>query len=352
MNRFKLPYHMIVEEGVLSRIDELISDTVPDVANKKVIIVTEESLKKLFNDTIDEIIKDFKYSEIYLVEEGTFDQAVELAKYVCMNDIGVVIGFGGGKVLDLAKYAAFVSKVKFICLPTTLSNDSLASPVAVLGTEGLKRKTFGCTIPSSIIVDVGIIMSCPEKQLLAGVGDTISKYTALNDWRIAEKRGKTQLDDFAYMMSKMAFNSICYNEEKSIKSKSFIKVLTQALVMGGLAMEVAGNSRPSSGSEHLFCHSLEENFADELYVPHGIAVAMGSYAACIFQNRNITKIRKLLHAYNMPVKPSDWKITEEIFTDAWQRAKYTRAERYTILDETDLSCEKLSEIYNMMEEEF
>lgn len=352
MNRFRLPYHLLVEEGIFSRVNEVMSDCVPDIANKKVVVVSDDNLQKLFPDTINDIKQDFHNSELYLVKEGTFDQAVELAKYCCMHDICVIIGFGGGMVLDLAKYAAFVSKAMFLCLPTTLSNDSLASPVAVLGTEGLKRKTFRCTIPSSIIVDVNLIMGAPEGQLLAGVGDTISKYTALNDWKLDAAATGKPIDDFAYMISKMAFNSICYNEEKSIKSKSFIKVLTQALVMGGLAMEIAGNSRPSSGAEHLFCHSLEENFADEVYVPHGIAVAMGSVPACIFQNRNIGKIKRIIHEYKLPVKPSDWKLTEDIFVQAWQQASATRADRYTILNETDLSRNRLSELYAMMEEEF
>lgn len=352
MNRFHLPYHLLVEEGIFSRVNEVMSDCVPGIDNKKVVVVSDENLKNLFSDTLNDIQQDFHNSELYLVKEGTFDQAVDLAKYCCMNDICVIIGFGGGMVLDLAKYAAFVSKAMFLCLPTTLSNDSLASPVAVLGTEGLKRKTFRCTIPSSIIVDVNLIMGAPERQLLAGVGDTISKYTALNDWKLdAEVTGKP-IDDFAYMISKMAFNSICYNEEKSIKSKSFIKVLTQALVMGGLAMEIAGNSRPSSGAEHLFCHSLEENFADEVYVPHGIAVAMGSVPACIFQQRNIGKIKRIIHEYKLPVKPSDWKVTEDIFVQAWQQAGATRADRYTILNQADLSDGRLAELYAMMEEEF
>lgn len=352
MNRFRLPYHLIVEEGIFTRVNEVMADCVPNIEAQKVIIVTEKNLQELFPDVLKEIKNDFKNSEVYLVQDGYFDDAVELAKYICMNDIKVIIGFGGGRVLDLAKYAAFVSKTKFLCLPTTLSNDSLASPVAVLGTEGKARKTFRCTIPDSIIVDVDIIMGAPESQLRAGIGDTISKYTALNDWKIAHYKHESQVDDFAYMISKMAFNSICFNEEKNLKSKSFIKILTQALVMGGLAMEIAGNSRPSSGSEHLFCHALEENFSEFVSVPHGIAVAMGSYGACLFQNRNIGKITRLLKEYKIPVRPSSWNITEEIFTLAWQQASKTRADRYTILNETDLSKERLSEIYRRMEEIF
>lgn len=345
MNRFRLPYHMLVEEGIFTRVNEVMSDCVPGIENKKVIIVTDRNLQGLFPDTLQELSRDFHNSEIYLVEDGSFDQAVDLAKYICMNDITVIIGFGGGMVLDLAKYAAFVSKSIFLCLPTTLSNDSLASPVAVLGTEGLKRKTFRCTIPSSIIVDVNIIMGAPEGQLLAGIGDTISKYTALNDWKLDAAATGNPIDDFAYMISKMAFNSICYNEEKSIKSKSFIKVLTQALVMGGLAMEIAGNSRPSSGAEHLFCHSLEENHK-EIQISHGMAVALGSLVSCRMQGQDVGKLETVLKAYHMDMDPMNWGITKEIFTDAWMRAADTRKDRYTVLNEVELSVELLGQIYD------
>ncbi|MBE5925025.1 MAG: iron-containing alcohol dehydrogenase family protein [Lachnospiraceae bacterium] len=350
MHQFRLPDHLRVEEGCFAYIPEMMEDVVPDLENKKTIIVTEKALKELFEDTLATIASSFGTSEFYLIEAATYDEAVDLAKYITMNEFGLVIGFGGGTVLDLAKFAAFVSKAGYICLPTTLSNDSLASPVAVLGTEGRARKTFKCTIPDAIFVDVSIIMSAPERQLLSGIGDTISKYTALNDWRIAAEEGRENVHDFAYMISKMAFNSICYNDMKELKSKDFIKRLTQALVMGGLAMEIAGSSRPSSGSEHLFCHALEENFADDVKVPHGIAVAMGSYAACKFQGRNIKKITRLLKEYNIPVHPSEWKITEDIFVGAWQSASATRPERYTILNEADLSKEHLAAIYKELEE--
>ncbi|SEQ42287.1 glycerol-1-phosphate dehydrogenase [NAD(P)+] [Lachnospiraceae bacterium RM5] len=352
MNSFKLPYHLIVDEGVFGRIPKVMNDVIPGIENKKTIIVTESTLKGIFSEILDGIENSFNDSEMYLIKGATYDEAVALAKYITMNDFSIVIGFGGGTVLDLAKFASYVSKTKLISLPTTLSNDSLASPVAVLGTEGKARKTFKCTIPSAILVDAKVIMSAPKRQLLAGIGDTISKYTALNDWKIAYLNDAEKVDDFAYMISKMAFNSICYNDQMDLEGVDFTKRLTQALVMGGLAMEIAGSSRPSSGSEHLFCHALEENFSEYVNVPHGIAVAMGSYGACIFQERNIGKITNVIKKYEIPVKPSAWNITEEIFVNAWKQASATRADRYTILNKTDLSDERLKEIYRKMEEIF
>ena len=96
----------------------------------------------------------------------------------------------------------------------------------------------------------------------------------------------------------------------------------------------------------------EEDFADLVNVPHGIATAMGSYPACIFQGRDTAKVEKIIKQYGIPVKPSLNKVTEEIFVKAWQGAAATRADRYTILSETDLSDARLKEIYRQMEEKF
>ena len=352
MNRFRLPYHLVVEEGVFTDIPKAMQDVFPKIKNAKTILVTEENLKGIFQSILDEIMRDFPKSELYLIQKADYDSAVALAKYITMKDITLVIGFGGGTVLDLAKFAAFVSKAQLISLPTTLSNDSLASPVAVLGTEGKARKSFKCTIPDAIIIDVNVVKSAPDRQLLAGIGDTVSKYTALYDWKLAGEKNGDKVDDFAYMISRMAFDSILYSENEELKSKDFIERLTHALVMGGLAMEIAGSSRPSSGSEHLFCHALEENFSEQVNVPHGIATAMGSYPACIFQGRDTAKVEKIIRQYGVPVKPSLHKVSEEIFVKAWQQAAATRADRYTILNETDLSDQRLKEIYARMEELF
>lgn len=348
MHSFRLPYCLIVENGAFMHMDEMLPACVADIRKKKILFVTEQLLKELFADTIAEIQKDLQHCDLYLVEDASFDIAVALAKYASVQDYDVCIGFGGGKVLDVAKYASFVAKIPYICLPTTLSNDSLASPFSVMATDGHNRKTFGCKIPTGIIVDTEIIRAAPESQIKAGIGDTISKYTALYDWKLDAAKKGGRVDDFAYMISEMAYNAVAFCEERSLKSKNFIHILTEALVFGGLAMEIAGSSRPCSGAEHLFCHALEE-FYPQIKISHGMAVAMGSIGAGIFQERDVSKLYRLCALYGLDIKPSGYGITKEIFTDVWQRAQSTRKDRYTILSKTDLSAERLSCIYDNME---
>ncbi len=344
MNRFHLPGCLMIEAGACERLNEILADCVSGIERKKIVIVTEEALIPIMRSYLDEMKRDLPKSELYLIEESSFDEAVKLAKRICMNDVEVIIGVGGGKVLDVAKYAGFVGKIPYICVPTTLSNDSLSSPLAVLRTEGDAGKTLKCAIPSGIVVDVDVVMGAPLSQLQSGIGDTLSKYTALYDWKLDAAYKKEKVDDFSYLLSDMAFSSLCYNEEKSLKSKEFIKILTQSLVLGGLAMEIAGSSRPCSGSEHLFCHSLEENYK-EIQISHGMAVALGSLVSCRLQGRDVKRLENVLQAYHMDMDPMNWGITKEIFTDAWLRAADTRKDRYTVLNESKLTKEMLGGIY-------
>ena len=60
MNNFRLPYHLIVQEGIFEHVDEVMSDCVPDIKMKKVIIVTDENLQKIFPTTIEALQKDFR----------------------------------------------------------------------------------------------------------------------------------------------------------------------------------------------------------------------------------------------------------------------------------------------------
>ena len=119
------------------------------------------------------------------------------------------------------------------------------------------------------------------------------------------------------------------------------------MVMGGLAMGSGGSARPSSGSEHLFCHAIEE-FYPEIKISHGLAVALGSVGACIFQGRDETQLVEVCRAYGIDLDPAAYGITKDIFADAWIKAGSTRPDRITILNSTNLNRQWLDMIYDRM----
>ena len=347
--RFNLPICLAVEEDAFFHSDEIVKKYIPEIIGKKAIVISEEFLIGIYKDKINDISHDFGGAEIYAMGSASFDEAVKIAKKVCIEDIKIIIGIGGGRVLDTAKYAAHISKAVYICMPTSLSNDSLASPFSVLETEGSARKTIECKIPTAIIVDTNMIINAPETQTLSGIGDTIAKHTALFDWKLSASRSSSNIDDFAYALSRMSYDSVYHCDEQNMKSRVFIRILSRALVMGGLAMEIAGSSRPCSGSEHLFAHAIEEYYPD-IKISHGLAVALGTIPACIFQGQDPSGILSFFANHKLVIDPKAYGITEDMFSDMWKKARTVRKGRITILDDVKHDRKQLDEIYARMVE--
>lgn len=345
MSNYSLPLFMQVKENAVQDLNKNLSLYLPKLMGTKTLILTTDGLLQTLEKKVVVLLKQLTDFEIITVKESSFDFAVDVAKKVAMNNIGLIIGLGGGTALDTAKYASFVSNVAYIAIPTTLSNDGIASPVAVLFAENGRKHSFTAKIPDGLLIDTDIIFDAPRLLMNAGIGDTISNYTALYDWKLGCEENNDRPNDFAYMLSETAFNALFYAEEKSLVTVQGIQMLAQSLVLSGLAMQVSGDSRPCSGSEHLFCHAMDELF--EHNIPHGILVALGSVVACRLQGRDYHLLLNFLDAYNISVNPEKLKISEEQFIKAWMLAKDVR-KRYTILNKINLQPEIFRQIYEIL----
>lgn len=344
MQPFDIPMFLIIEEDALNEVMSKINTEFLTKKNNKIMILTSSGVYNLFKNNIEKMKNDYKDVHVFFLEDSSYDVAVDIAKSLSIEDYDLIIGFGGGRVLDTAKYASYVSKKKYVSIPTALSNDGLASPIAVLKTHDGKAKSFGCKSPDGIIIDTKIILNSPRTLLMAGIGDTVSNYTSLHDWQLESKHKDISTNDFAYLLSDTALNMLLHSREENVDNIYFIKQLAQSLVLSGLAMNIAGNSRPCSGSEHLFSHSLDEHY--DIDAPHGLKVALGSLASCIFQKRDYKPIVKFLKRYSVDVSPISLGISREIFVEAWMLAQATRPERFSILNTINLNQEYLEETYD------
>jgi glycerol-1-phosphate dehydrogenase [NAD(P)+] len=345
---FTLPLFLTIEKNLISELIVKLDKEFNYINQKRIMMFTSQGIYKLFKIDLDNLSKQISNLSFFLVNESSYDIAVEAAKKISIEDYDIIIGFGGGKILDTAKYASYVSKKKYVSIPTTLSNDGLASPIAVLKTSNGKAKSFGCKSPDGIIIDIDIIRDSPNKFLMAGIGDTVSNYTALYDWKLESNHKGNHPNDFAYLLSDTAFNMLLFSKETDYKNENFIRQLAQSLVLSGLAMDIAGNSRPCSGSEHLFSHSLDEYY--NINALHGLKVALGSIVSCIFQQRSYEPIVEFLNRYRVDVSPETLGISKDIFVGAWMKAQVTRPDRFSILNLIDLNVEYLENVFDELME--
>ncbi|HBV68252.1 MAG TPA: glycerol-1-phosphate dehydrogenase [Clostridiales bacterium] len=344
LQTFNLPLFLTIEKNSTKDLISKLDKEFNNIESKKIIIFTSKGVYNIFKKGIDKLLHEYEKNSIYFIDDSTYDIAVDVAKKISIEDFDIVIGFGGGKILDTAKYASYVSKKKYVAIPTTLSNDGVASPIAVLKTYEGKAKSFGCKSPEGIIIDTSIIKKSPNTLLMAGIGDTVSNYTAIFDWKLESKHKGVHPNDFAYLLSDTALNMLLFSREEHIRNENFIRQLAQSLVLSGLAMDIAGNSRPCSGSEHLFSHSLDEYY--NINVPHGLKVALGSIASCIFQDRSYEPIVTFLKRYDVEISPERLGISKEVFIGAWLKSQATRPDRFSVLNTIELSKEYLEKVYN------
>ncbi len=314
----------------------------------KILYISDPYVDSLYGASVRPQIEAVGKIKEQSVDYNTIAYSMEVAERVIATDIDCIVAMGGGKTLDVGKYAAFVSKRPFLSIPTTMAHDGIVSPIAVLKRQDEKPKSLGCAMPSMIILDTKLMATCPKHLIKAGIGDTISNYMALKDWDFAVSHGKDEMNGYAYMMSRTSLDALMKTQFDHI-CPEFIDVLANSLVLSGIAMDFAGSSRPVSGSEHLFSHALD--YYCEKQNLHGFNVALGTIAVLKIIGDDPTEVIDYLKKFEVDVNPEHMGISEDSFVYCMQHATEMRNNRYTYLHEADLDSDKLKNVYKELVEE-
>lgn len=221
------------------------------------------------------------------IDGNSFEDAVRLFASI-PKGIAAVVGIGGGKALDTAKYLAFLARLPYFAVPTSLSNDGFCSPQASLTVEG-RRRSLPAALPEGVIIDVDVVLGAPKTLWLSGVGDLVSKLTAVVDWKLAFHQTQEPVDDLAALLSDATVYQ--FLAAPSLDAPG-VSLLGTALMLNGIAMEICGSSRPASGSEHLVSHALDASSARPRL--HGLQVGMATYLmSCLQGGRQSERITGL-----------------------------------------------------------
>jgi glycerol-1-phosphate dehydrogenase [NAD(P)+] len=268
------------------------------------------------------------------VGRGTIDEAIDVATRLNTTAVDAIVGIGGGRTLDVAKFAATRLGLPMLAVATNLSHDGIASPVSVLR-HGTARRSYGVAAPAAVMVDLDFVERAPEHFLRSGVGDVVSNISAIADWRLSHELTGEPLDGVAAALASTAAEAVLAQPGKPAEP-AFLRCLAEALILSGLAMSAAGTSRPCSGACHEISHAL-----DHLYPgvgSHGEQVAIGALFAT-FVRGDASRVRHMadvLERHGLPLTPTEIELTESQFVEAVLYAPATRPDRFTILEHLDL----------------
>lgn len=190
----------------------------------------------------------------------------------------VLLAIGSGTITDLVRFVAHKMRKPFVSMPTAPSMDGYASAVAPLIVGGFKR-TFAATPPVAIYADLAVLCKAPSEMIVAGFGDLLGKFTARADWQLSRIVHGEYYCQSSLDLMETALEQCSANPEGLYRREpSLIQGLIEGLILSGIAISMAGNSRPASGAEHMLAHYWEMRSLKEgsHYHLHGTKVGVAT----------------------------------------------------------------------------
>jgi len=331
----ELPRKILIGEGVVSQVGSLIRSL--DAGATKVAIITGEVVKaRAGGECIVSLNNAGLKSSWYVVSNASMDTVARLQDKIS-DTPDVVVGFGGGRSVDVAKMTAFKIGRPFLSVPTSASHDGISSPfVSIRGTD--KPHSVKANTPIGVVADTHLMSQAPPRLLAGGCGDLVAKITAVKDWELARDEKGEYFGSYAANLAYMSAKIILDESEKLKRKNQFsIRTIVEALISAGVAACIAGSSRPCSGAEHLFSHAIEY-VAGSNFGLHGERVGIGTIMMAKLHGLDWEKIAETLENVGAPTKAKQIKLSEEHVVKALVAAQSLRPDRYTILSKIKMDA--------------
>jgi glycerol-1-phosphate dehydrogenase [NAD(P)+] len=322
----ELPCRVVVDSGAVSELSEICDDL---KLKGRALIISGPNTFNILGREISELLERFE-PDILISQASRLDEvdrADDLAKEI---GAGFIIGVGGGRSIDIAKLSSLRRGIPFLSVPTAASHDGICSSQASITING-ETTSISAHAPLAIIADTKIISEAPARLLSAGCGDIISNYTALLDWQLAHRLRNEEYSEYAAALSGMTAKMIV-ELSPTIRPglEASARVVVKALISSGVAMSIAGSSRPASGSEHKFAHAVNRIAPGKAL--HGELCGIGTIVMMYLHGGDWRMIRDALHHTGAPTCAIEVGLDQDIVIEALTNAHKIRPERYTILD--------------------
>lgn len=324
------PLFMDIRRGAVEGLDRLLHERFISAAGR-VLVAVGPSQGDAIWATLQPALPE---AEKIAVNDASLAEAGRLQAALGERGYDAVVAIGGGKTLDVAKYAATRAGVPMVAVATNLAHDGIASPVASLE-HAHGKGSYGVAMPLAVVVDLDYVQAAPPSLVRAGVGDVVSNLSAIADWDLAHRTRGEPIDGLAVAFARTGAEAVIARDD-GIESEEFLVVLAEALVLSGMAMAVAGSSRPCSGACHELLHAVDQLFPGT--AGHGELAGVGALFATLLrgEDRRFDEIARALARHELPRSHRDLGLTAEQFAQAVRLAPSTRPDRYTILEDLDL----------------
>ena len=187
---FIAPRKYVQGRGVIAEIGTYLK-----LLGKKPVVLWDAVVKNLVSSTVQTSCQEagLEMVEVDFSGEATQEEAQRVAGIAREQGADIVVGLGGGKVIDVAKAAAVAADLRLMTVPTIAATDAPTSAATVWYSDSSDFTGFECWAfnPAVVLLATQIIAKGPARAFAAGMGD------ALATWIEAEASYKTRAGTLA-----------------------------------------------------------------------------------------------------------------------------------------------------------
>jgi glycerol-1-phosphate dehydrogenase [NAD(P)+] len=342
-NKMELPTHLVYEPKAFERLHG--SEIFDSLVNRRVVVISGcGATRKISEHLIGGLKLQPAMIKAFYCTDNTLQTIDQLEIGIRLEYAEVIIGVGGGKVLDVSKVVGTRMNVPVMLVPTALSCDAVCSPVASIRVNQAKSMSIAVEMPWAVVIDLDIVAHSPGRLFCAGIGDLLSNKTALVDWKLAHRASKEKIDVVSCLMANNAVDLFLNTvNQNNIGRAALLQVTVESLIMSGIAMAIAGSSRPCSGSEHLISHALDNYCGGKALHGEQVAVAMLFSEHLQGDHNSENNMRQYFKRLGLPTHYNEIGYTKDEMCLAIKKAPTIR-DRYTILNEIELKTKQINYI--------
>jgi glycerol dehydrogenase len=278
------PGKYIQGEGALEQLPDYIN-----YFGKKGLILTSRSVQEKI---LPNYVGDYNPDSIIIESFGgecCENEIDRLSRIINQKRVDVLIGMGGGKVIDTVKIAADRTAIPVIIVPTIASTDAPCSGCAVLYTEDhiFVSVHYQKMNPQVVLVDTTVIANAPIRFLVAGMGDALATWFEAR----ACARTESQNECGGYStLTGLSLARLCYDTlmadgvtakfdcERHTITPALNHIIEANILLSGIGFESSGLA--AAHSIHNGLTALE----DTHHFYHGEKVAFGVLAGLHLTN--------------------------------------------------------------------
>jgi glycerol-1-phosphate dehydrogenase [NAD(P)+] len=321
-NNVDVPTLVRVKEGALDRVGLYLrrADLGP------IAVLQSQGLPGSLTERLHASLQENRCTTASWESVSANDMQTAIGAFTALSmSVKAIIGIGGGKALDTAKYVATLARLPYFAVPTSLSNDGFCSPQSSLTING-RRRSLPASVPYGLVIDSEVCRQAPSELTLSGIGDLVSKFTAVRDWKLSFHQTGELVDDFAALLSDSSVHAFLSHPTLD---QYGMRLLATALMMNGTAMAMCGSSRPASGSEHLISHALDQLLPHPRL--HGIQVGVAAYLISRLQGEYSSTIAKLFESTGFWQHVAAEPFPRDLWLEAVRLAPSIKPGYYTVL---------------------